>query len=141
MFVTRGIVFALFPPGRMASTLEQPVVLGTGFSTSGYKMFELDENVLQALLRDDGSVSIKGGRADEAVLCTEDRTYTLRLAESSNTILLAPDRAPKRARAENDDSDIADGEKEDGAENGNAGDRVGRPVEDLRHPWVSVPAN
>ena len=67
-----------------------------GFANSSYRLFELDEPVLQELLKDDGSVSIKGSRNDEAVLCTADKTYTLRLAESSNVLLLAPERAPKR---------------------------------------------
>ena len=35
-------------------------------------------------------MSIKGAANDEAVLCTADKTYTLRLAESSNSMLLAP---------------------------------------------------
>ena len=36
------------------------------------------------------SVSVKGAAEEEAVLCTSDRTYTLRLAESSNMLLLVP---------------------------------------------------
>lgn len=85
---------------KMASTQQQMVVLDSGFATSNYKLFELDEPVLQEVLRGTGTVSIKGGPADDAVLCTADRTYTLRLAESSNTLLLAPERAVKRKRLE-----------------------------------------
>lgn len=43
-----------------------------------------------------GRVSIKGGRNDEAVLCTADKTFMLRLAESSNVMLLAPNTGHKR---------------------------------------------
>ena len=44
-----------------------------------------------------GSLAIKGGAKDEAVLCTASRTFTLRLAESSNTLLLSPGEMPKKA--------------------------------------------
>ena len=36
-------------------------------------------------MKNDGSVKVKGGPNDEAVLCTANKTYTLRLAESSNS--------------------------------------------------------
>jgi hypothetical protein len=42
----------------------------------------------QEILANDGSVDIKGCDADEAVLTTRDKSYTVRLADSSNTILL-----------------------------------------------------
>jgi sister chromatid cohesion protein DCC1 len=48
---------------------------------------------------------VKGARNDEAVLCTADKTYTLRLAESSNVILLAPNRGMKRPHSNVDDGD------------------------------------
>ena len=41
-------------------------------------------------------MQIKGASTDEAVLCTSDKTYALRLAESSNNFLLAPKTAKKR---------------------------------------------
>ena len=42
------------------------------------------------------SVSIKGRPGDEAVLCTGDQTYALRLAEATNT-LVRPPRLPRTA--------------------------------------------
>ena len=36
------------------------------------------------------SVVIRGQPSDEAVMCTERRTYELKLVETSNTLLLAP---------------------------------------------------
>lgn len=60
-----------------------------GFSASTCRLFEFDEKTLQAVLANDGGVSIKGAQPDEAVLCTKDATFVIRLAESSNTFLLA----------------------------------------------------
>jgi hypothetical protein len=42
----------------------------------------------QEILVDDGSVTIKGADSDEAVLTTRDKSYIVRLADSSNTMLL-----------------------------------------------------
>jgi len=42
----------------------------------------------QELLKNDGSVCIKGNEMDEAVLTTRDQSYAVRLADSSNTMLL-----------------------------------------------------
>lgn len=33
---------------------------------------------------------IKGGQAEEAVLCTRDKTFALKLVETTNTLLLLP---------------------------------------------------
>ena len=66
-----------------------------GFASSNVKLFEVEEDVLKELLKDDGSVRIKGAPNDEAVLCTADKTFTLRSAESSNSFLLAPNAAAK----------------------------------------------
>eukprot|EP00966_Prymnesium_polylepis_P153096 3536683-Prymnesium_polylepis.1 len=67
-----------------------PINFSKGYAESKYKLFELDEDILQELTRPDGSLRIKGGAEDEAVLCTAASTYVLRLAESSNSMLLLP---------------------------------------------------
>ena len=36
-------------------------------------------------------MSIRGDKSDYAVLCTDDKTYEVREAETSNTLLLSPD--------------------------------------------------
>ena len=77
---------------------------GADLNAQTYRLFEMDEATLQQLLKDDGSLTIKGGRDDDAVLCTADKTYTLRLAESSNSFLLAPEREKKRPREEGADN-------------------------------------
>jgi len=74
------------------------LVFADGFGQAALRLFECDEDVLLALLQDDGSVRVKGKRSDQAVLCTTNQTYSLRLAESSNTLLLATERCvPKQA--------------------------------------------
>ena len=42
-------------------------------------------------------MSIKGRAGDEAVLCTANQTYALRLAEATNTLVRRP--APPRPRS------------------------------------------
>ena len=88
-----------------------------GFSDAAYRLIEMDEPLLQAstfpaplpparvaapasppatpaaphsqeLLSDGGSVCIKGCGEDEAVLTTHDASYVVRLADSSNSMLL-----------------------------------------------------
>lgn len=55
-----------------------------------YKLFEVSEDVFSDL-ENSGRVCIKGKPADEAVLCTSTQTYSIRLAVSSNSLLLTPD--------------------------------------------------
>lgn len=76
------------------------------FSDNPVKLFEMDDKVLEELLADGGSLAIKGNPNEEAVLCTASRTYLLRLAESSNTLLLAPGQLPKAPPAEGPPADI-----------------------------------
>ena len=87
----------------------QRVSFADGFADSSYRLFELDEPVLQQVLKNDGAVSIKGARNDEAVLCTAEKTFLLRLAESSNALLLAPTNR-KRKCTEADGGDATEGD-------------------------------
>ena len=94
------------------------------FTDTSVRLFEMDDKVLDELLADGGrcvlqptqqtllrhlthaslaphgSLAIKGDPKEEAVLCTATRTYLLRLAESSNTLLLTADTLPKAAPAD-----------------------------------------
>lgn len=47
-----------------------------------------DDHVLRAVESGDGTVTFKGDPSDEAVLCTAERTYVVRVADSSDTLLL-----------------------------------------------------
>jgi sister chromatid cohesion protein DCC1 len=63
-------------------------------------------SVPEALLKEIAcnNASIKGGIDDDAMLCTQSSTYSVRLAEASNTLLLLPPGvAPKRRRVEVDE--------------------------------------
>ena len=62
------------------------------------------------------SVSIKGTRNDEAVLCTLDKTYMLRLAESSNVMLLAPTTEKKRKQREEQEEPASEADADAGQE-------------------------
>jgi hypothetical protein len=53
----------------------------------------VSEEILAELLRD--GVVFKGGDKEEAVLCTQQATYAVKLVETSNSLLLVP---PARAR-------------------------------------------
>ncbi|KAG7213854.1 hypothetical protein KM043_003065 [Ampulex compressa] len=54
------------------------------------KLLELDEHLLTTINRGD-SLSFQGKRQECAVLCTKDRTYDIKEAETSNSWLLIPD--------------------------------------------------
>mmetsp|Transcript_67011 Transcript_67011/g.111355 ORF Transcript_67011/g.111355 Transcript_67011/m.111355 type:complete len:414 (+) Transcript_67011:111-1352(+) len=76
------------------------LVFADHFTDASYKLFEMEESVLQELLKNDGSMSIKGGVLDEAVLCTAEQSFVMRLADSSNSLLLldtSPDVMTKAA--------------------------------------------
>jgi sister chromatid cohesion protein DCC1 len=96
-----------------------PLVFGQGYAEAPLKLFEMEEDVLKELLQADGRwdhtlhcthsrmharthtrslscrIKIKGGADDEAVLCTSDRTFRLRLAETSNNALVVPRELPQ----------------------------------------------
>ncbi|XP_047347986.1 sister chromatid cohesion protein DCC1 [Vespa velutina] len=60
------------------------------FSGHGIKLVELDEQLLEIINKGD-SLSFKGSSNETAVLCTENRTYEIKEAETSNSLLLVPD--------------------------------------------------
>lgn len=60
------------------------------FSGHGIKLVELDEQLLEIINKGD-SLSFKGSSNESAVLCTENQTYEIKEAETSNSLLLVPD--------------------------------------------------
>ncbi|KAK3263586.1 hypothetical protein CYMTET_27618 [Cymbomonas tetramitiformis] len=64
------------------------LVYGPDFGLNQVKLLEVDENMLDEIVGN--RVVIKGGMRDEAVLCTERKTYQLKSVDNSNTILLVP---------------------------------------------------
>ncbi|XP_032585480.1 sister chromatid cohesion protein DCC1 [Drosophila mojavensis] len=54
------------------------------------KLLELDEHMLQQI-RNGQTLHFKGGLHEKVVLCTDERTYDVKGAEISNSLLLVPD--------------------------------------------------
>jgi len=54
-----------------------------------YKLLELPQSILETLVVGN-SVAIRGDHQDEAVLCTDKATFDLKVAETSNSLLLVP---------------------------------------------------
>ncbi|XP_025415371.1 sister chromatid cohesion protein DCC1 [Sipha flava] len=66
----------------------QPIYFSDSFEK--YKMLELDEHILKDL-KCGQKVVFKGEQNESAVLCTENKTYDVKEAETSNSILLLPE--------------------------------------------------
>jgi sister chromatid cohesion protein DCC1 len=58
---------------------------------SHFRVFEVTDEILKEIEKNDGSVCVKGTDVCEAVLCTSHETYTIRQADTSNTLLLVDD--------------------------------------------------
>jgi len=67
----------------------QCVYFSDHLENDSIKLMELDQPVLDAILNGE-RVSVRGDKNDHAVLVTEDLTYELRDAETSNSMLLLP---------------------------------------------------
>lgn len=53
-----------------------------------YKLIEVDKNIADMLENEESSLVFRGDDDDVAVLCTKDKTYDIKEAETSNGILL-----------------------------------------------------
>eukprot|EP01100_Stratorugosa_tubuloviscum_P001576 TRINITY_DN1354_c0_g1_i1.p1 TRINITY_DN1354_c0_g1~~TRINITY_DN1354_c0_g1_i1.p1 ORF type:complete len:385 (-),score=134.26 TRINITY_DN1354_c0_g1_i1:138-1292(-) len=62
-------------------------------TTSNYKLLELSEDLLKEINIEQQNLNIfiKGSKNDEAVFCSSNKTFTMKLVECSNSILLIPD--------------------------------------------------
>lgn len=60
------------------------------FTSGDYHLMELDEALCKEL-EAGGSFVIRGDKEDHAVLCSENKTYDLKFADTSNLLLLIPD--------------------------------------------------
>uniref|UniRef100_A0A1I7TKW2 Sister chromatid cohesion protein DCC1 n=1 Tax=Caenorhabditis tropicalis TaxID=1561998 RepID=A0A1I7TKW2_9PELO len=56
-------------------------------SSSEYMLLSVDESVVNSL-REGQSLSIRGDSSDDAVLCTDEQTFPMKIIESATTILL-----------------------------------------------------
>jgi len=55
-----------------------------------YKLLELNKELL-ANIKEGDELVIRGNKDDDTVLCSKNKTYELRAADTSNTLLLVPD--------------------------------------------------
>jgi sister chromatid cohesion protein DCC1 len=75
-------------PLRLAAGAAARLRYGAHFSAEKLQLLEVDEALLAEIVA--SGVVIKGGRDEEAVLCTASKTYALKQVETSNTLLLVP---------------------------------------------------
>ncbi|XP_012253464.2 sister chromatid cohesion protein DCC1 [Athalia rosae] len=68
--------------------------------TSDIKFLELNPHLLESLKEND-CLSFRGSDEESVVLCTKNRTYKLKEAETSNSLLLVPDLKFSKATASN----------------------------------------
>jgi len=75
------------------------------FGNKRLKVMEMSQPLLDTVVKE-GSVKIKGGQDEEAVLCTNSKTFQIRFLEYSNTqLLLDPDPANKDSASVIDQTD------------------------------------
>ncbi|XP_029641247.1 sister chromatid cohesion protein DCC1-like [Octopus sinensis] len=87
--VKKVLTYAKIQPSEF-----KPFVQCINFSESleneNLKLLEIDASIMDSLVEGQ-QVVIRGDKADGAVLCTEEKTYELKEAETSNSLLILPD--------------------------------------------------
>ncbi|XP_070556984.1 sister chromatid cohesion protein DCC1-like [Ptychodera flava] len=68
----------------------QTLYFAGDLNPSRMKIMECDQSLLQ-YLQEGSTLTIRGDKSDTAVACTSDKTFELKAAETSNTLLLVPD--------------------------------------------------
>ncbi|CAI9537885.1 unnamed protein product [Staurois parvus] len=71
-------------------TTAQCLAFSNTFTSGDYCLMELDETLCKEI-ESGGSLVIRGDKADHAVLCSPDKTYDLKIADTSNLLLFIPD--------------------------------------------------
>lgn len=69
------------------------LVLSSEFDTEGFRLIELPPHIwkeLQISSLMESKVVLKGDADDNAVLCTQDATYSVKMSDTSNSVLLVP---------------------------------------------------
>jgi len=67
------------------------------FSSSDYRLLEVPENVLKEIEEEQSETEVycfKGKLSDEAVFCTKNKTFSVKLVESTNTLFLLDEKPP-----------------------------------------------
>jgi sister chromatid cohesion protein DCC1 len=66
------------------------LIFGNSNTEPKYEFFEVSQELYNYLCTPKNLCSIKGKENEEAVLCTDTRTFAIKLVESTNTMLLIP---------------------------------------------------
>ncbi|KAK5892608.1 hypothetical protein CesoFtcFv8_012969 [Champsocephalus esox] len=79
---------------------------GDNVSSADYCLLELDDTLCK-LIETGESLVIRGDADEHAVLCTKDRTYDLKIADTSNMLMFVPDcRTPDQLTNSQENSHI-----------------------------------
>jgi len=83
-----------------------------------YRLFEISDTLLQELLATKGNdtFQIRGNSNDSAVLVSKNKTFSIKLAETSNSIFLV-DPTGKKRKNESSSEEEGDEKEENGIEN------------------------
>lgn len=87
------IKFAKLDERKLTSitqALYYPLLMGSGHSTDDLKLLELNPHLL-AEIQAGHQLQFKGGLNEKLVLCSDTRTYDVKEAEISNSLLLVPE--------------------------------------------------
>merc|ERR1712168_1636550 len=68
----------------------QTLTYSTHWMKEDYKLLELNKELLENIKAGD-EIVIRGNKDDDTVLCSRSKTFELRAADTSNTLLLVPD--------------------------------------------------
>jgi len=80
---------------------KEHLVYADSIGSSTYRLLEVPNDLLAQLKADPSkSLVIKGRPEEEALLCTDNQTFAVRLAVSSNTLLLVPPSTRKNEEGE-----------------------------------------
>ncbi|XP_074640253.1 sister chromatid cohesion protein DCC1-like [Tubulanus polymorphus] len=82
------VEYAKLDPSELKPTV-QSIYFAADLDHEDVKLIELDDDVYQSLKKGD-RLSIRGEKHEGAVLCTSDKTYNMKEAETSNSLLLLP---------------------------------------------------
>lgn len=65
------------------------VTFHSNFTAAGFKLMELSKELEEVVSSGTSQICFKAGQGESAVFCTEDKTYNVRVADTSNTLYLS----------------------------------------------------
>lgn len=112
----------------------QTLYFSTSASDQNHTLIQLDNEIMDCILKGE-EIVIRGKESDSAVLCTSDKTYDIKTAKISNTLLLLPEctivKKKKSTSAEDD-------EKENAQSNNGSIQLIHRKIEGWSHDYLEL---